>query len=466
MDFPIFHLDFFGNRFLIAAIAFVHVVINHSMAVGAMPLITAMEWHGFRRRDQAWDQLAYRVLFVCFVITTTVGALTGVGIWFSASLVNPNAIGSLIRIFFFAWLTEWVIFVLEVIFILIYYLTWKSWSENHKRRHIGFGVFLSVFSWLTMAIIVAILGFMMNSGEWPVTRSFFSGVLNPIYLPQLAFRTPFAMTLAGLFVLFLIPFLTERGEPVRASATRWVSVWVLAWSALSAVGATWYWHVIPTAMSDNLQVAMTTQAFTDWYGLVLDLLKVAIVAIGIVALWGLLLPRWLPRVAMIAPLVLAVLVFGYFERVREFIRKPYVIEGYMYANGIRVADYPLLKEDGILAHATYVSAREITDENRLEAGRDVFALACTRCHTTMGVNGVIKKFEKLYGKDPWDSEAIKGYIETMHNTRPFMPPFPGNDEELDAITAYLLQLQRNPTPLVGAQAAGIELPAKESGAAL
>ena len=42
MDFPIFHLDFLGNRMLIAMIAVLHVMINHSLAVGAMPLVAAL----------------------------------------------------------------------------------------------------------------------------------------------------------------------------------------------------------------------------------------------------------------------------------------------------------------------------------------------------------------------------------------------------------------------------------------
>ena len=209
MDFPVFHLDFLGNRLLIALIAVFHVFINHSLAVGAMPLVTAMEWWGHRRNDQRWDLLAYRVLTVCFVITTTLGALTGVGIWLSTSLVNPYAIGSLIRVFFWAWFAEWLVFVAEVVFIMIYYLTWKRMQER-KAAHIAIGAVLSLFSWVTMAIITAILGFMMDPGSWTARETFFSGVFNPIYLPQLAFRTPVAMVAAGWLALFLSFFFTRR----------------------------------------------------------------------------------------------------------------------------------------------------------------------------------------------------------------------------------------------------------------
>lgn len=34
MDFPIFHIDFIGNRMLIAVDAILHVIINHALAAG------------------------------------------------------------------------------------------------------------------------------------------------------------------------------------------------------------------------------------------------------------------------------------------------------------------------------------------------------------------------------------------------------------------------------------------------
>ena len=62
------------------------------------------------------------------------------------------------------------------------------------------GAVLALASWLTMAIIVAILGFQMDTGVWTVSPGFRTAILNPIYLPQLIFRTPFAMVTAGMFV--------------------------------------------------------------------------------------------------------------------------------------------------------------------------------------------------------------------------------------------------------------------------
>jgi hypothetical protein len=459
MDFPLFHLDFFGNRMLVAVIAITHVFISHLLAVGAMPLITLLEHRAHRDGDAAKDRLAYRVLGVAFVITTSFGALTGVGIWFSTALVNPEAIGSLIRVFFLAWFAEWIVFVIEVVAIMIYFLTWKRMSGRHKGRHVAIGAVLSVFSWLTMAIIVGILAFMMDPGSWSKTESFVSAFFNPVYLPQLLFRTPFAMIGAGMFALFTLFFVARREDAARPDAIRVIAGWSLAWLPLMVVGALWYRAVIPGWMLDNVPVALATQAFATWHDTLLELLLIAAALVVFVSLWGLLTPRRLPRVAMLVPLVAAFLLIGYFERVREFIRKPYVIHEYMYANGLRVKDYPLFRQEGLLAHATYVSTRTIDDENRLQAGRDVFRIACTRCHTTAGVNSIVSKLEDLYGPGRWDEATVRSLIGNIHNTRPYMPPFPGTNEELAAMTDYIFSLREFPRELPGAQSAGVEIPA-------
>ena len=188
MDLPVFHLDWLNNRVLIAVIAVLHVLVNHGMAVGGLPLVCYLERRGLA--DPRWDAVAWRLLKIFFVVTTTVGAMTGVGIWLSASLVNPIAIGSLIRVFFWTWFTEWLVFVTEVALILAYYLTWTRWQGARKARHVRLGVGLSIASWATMALIVSILSFMMDPGAWRADRTLLSGMLNPVYLPQLAFRTP------------------------------------------------------------------------------------------------------------------------------------------------------------------------------------------------------------------------------------------------------------------------------------
>lgn len=456
MDFAIFHLDGLGNRALIASIAILHVLINHAFAVGALPLIAYLEHLGIKTGDERWDRLARQLLAVTFFFTTTVGAMTGVGIWFSSSLVNPYSIGSLLRIFFWGWFAEWLVFITEVCLIMAYYLTWDSWRAERKRAHQNLGRFLAVFSWITMALIVAVLSFMMTSGEWHEHRSFWVAFLNPLYLPQLGFRTFLALTSGGLLAMTLIPWFTDgRDNSLRRPAMRLCASWVL--TALIPLGlcALWYWKTVPQAMTGNLAVALTTMEFTSWHR---HLLLGATSAIGLVVSYCLAtllrpvspLSKW-----ALVPLLLTLALLGLFERVREFIRKPYVIPQYMYSNTYRLEDYPLLQKDGVLKHAAFSPITRIEPGNQVEAGRQVFLLTCSRCHTTGGVNGLTAKFKKLLGSEPWAQEPVANYISNMHGARPFMPPFPGNPEELKALSAYIVQLQSHPESGLGAQNFGI-----------
>ncbi len=49
------------------------------------------------------------------IIITSVGAVTGVGIWFFISVLEPRGTGAMLRIFFWPWFLEWMAFTLEVI---------------------------------------------------------------------------------------------------------------------------------------------------------------------------------------------------------------------------------------------------------------------------------------------------------------------------------------------------------------
>jgi hypothetical protein len=476
MDFPIFHLDLLGNRWLIATIAILHVLVNHGLAVGMMPLVAAMEWYGAKKRDARWDNLAYRVLFVAFLVTTTVGALTGVGIWLSVSLVNPYSIASLIRVFFWAWFTEWLVFITEVCLILAYTLTWKRWSARGpewKARHIKLGFALGFFSWVTMAIIVAILSFMMDPGNWLADRSFWTGVFNPLYLPQLAFRTPLAACMAGIITMFLISFILRRDAGFRALALRAVGLWTLAFTPFVLLGGWWYYSRVPELMKENIGVALGTLQFADWQQTFLEIAVVTVVTILIVVQFAILRPQRLPRIVLVVPFLSILWMTGHFERVREFIRKPYVIGQYMYANGFRAGDYALLQKDGVLTYATYSTPLTepekaglpsgISDQKRaqmlarLQRGKDVFMITCSRCHTGHGVNALATHLQRMFGDQPWTPDLTASYIENMHDAQPFMPPFPGSKAELQLLSEFLQHLQTNSAEIAGAQSVGVTI---------
>ncbi len=459
-----FHLDWLNDRFLIAAIAVLHVFINHGLAVGYIPYIVWLEQKGIKNADPdsitdpEWDELVYRKMKVAFIITTTIGAMTGVGIWFSAALISPTSIGSLIRVFYWAWFTEWLVFVTEVVLILIYFLTWKTANKSlsTKLKHVRFGWSLAVFSWITMAIIVSILGFMMDPGSWNTDKSLINGFINPIYLPQLLFRTPVAMLIGGVFGMTLTCLFTSRQNPHREKLIRYAGQWILVWTPLAIAGAVLYWNVMPGAMKDNMSTAVGTMEFAQYY----DLLKYFIIGAAFLsvalALAALLRPKLIRLGYVLIPCLFFFGFLGIFERVREFIRKPYIIGQYMYSNLLLEQDYPIYKRDGVLKHATYTSVNSVTDDNLIEAGENVFMLTCSRCHTSSGINSVVTVFEKMYGEGkPLGQAAMIAYIPNMHKGRTYMPPFPGNEDELKALAAYIKHIQATGQALEGAQTTGI-----------
>lgn len=105
-------------------------------------------------------------------------------------------------------------------------------------------------------------------------------------------------------------------------------------------------------------------------------------------------------------------------------------------------------------------------ETDVQAGKDVFMIACSRCHTGSGINAVRAHFQRMYGDQPWTPDLTAGYMEGMHFARPYMPPFPGTAEELRQLGEYLSLLQPAPLAIAGAQQTGITAAPNATAAAL
>ena len=296
-------------------------------------------------------------------------------------------------------------------------------------------------SWLTMAIITAILGFMMNPGSWPQQQDLLAGFLNPAYVPQLFFRTSAAMMMAGSLALALCTAFTAKGSTLRIEAVRSFAGWTLFWTVPLTVWALVYYQAIPIEMMVNLPVAFGTQAWAGSYALLLELtLAVALVGIGF-NLWAVLKPHRAYSFVWLVPFLCVCLVMSQFERTRQFIRKPYVLAYYMYSNGVRPHESAYLVKTGLLANSAWAANRTVSAENRVQAGREVFLIACSRCHTLNGANSVTANLARLYPGQTWNPEIIDSYIRNINGARSYMPPFPGNAAERAALAAYLAKLQ-------------------------
>jgi mono/diheme cytochrome c family protein len=204
----------------------------------------------------------------------------------------------------------------------------------------------------------------------------------------------------------------------------------------------WYFSVLPEPVIRLVEGASPTIGRTLLYGLG---------SVAILFVLSLLLTIARPRVLNkpIAGLVMAsaLLFMGAFEWTREAARRPYVIHGVMYSNGVVEKDLPDISRRGILSSASFAGIREIHEESLLEAGEEIFKLHCYACHTIRGINNDIAA-----RTGPMSYRALVAYIDRIHELRYFMPPFGGTESEARALAAFLVSGVHG-RPLPGAEAA-------------
>ncbi|MDO9204962.1 cytochrome c [Methylotenera sp.] len=443
-DYPIFEMPFIGHRLLFAFDAILHVFISHGAAVGGSIILVLSQWLAIKNNDAKLDALSYKILFTFFILATAVGALTGIGIWIHINIINPAAIGALLRVFFWKWLIEWIVFNVEMILLLWLFLIWKKHSLGTpgKKKVYKLLVSYAVASWFTMAIITAILGFMMTPGNWlvsyfPAKPDYLASLLNPSWFPSLGFRTFWSIAWAGSMAMVLSYFFTRDDLELRKKAMRLYGAVLLGCIPFIIAFGAWYYAQFPQAAKELFWMGMVTRRFAGnpEYATYVTVILSALVLLGAITFYT--KPKQAPLFLGIIMLIGSMGLIGGFERVREFVRKPYIIYDYMYANGVRVADVPYLNKTGYLKHAAFVPPefREVTDENRLVAGKYLYQMQCRYCHTVNGINSVKARTKGM------SEEAIYHRIGSLNSpATPFMPPFTGTDDERKALAAYLASL--------------------------
>ena len=145
MNYPVWELPAPG--LLIAAVAILHVFISHFAVGGGLFLVLA-ETKARREKDDALLGFV-RALSRGFVLLTLVlGALTGVGIWFTIALVQPQATSALVTTFVWAWAIEWMFFATEIAAAMVYY---HGWDRLDARTHLTVGWIYFASAWASLA---------------------------------------------------------------------------------------------------------------------------------------------------------------------------------------------------------------------------------------------------------------------------------------------------------------------------
>jgi mono/diheme cytochrome c family protein len=491
MNYPIWGLPAPG--LLVAAVAIVHVFISHFAVGGGLFLVLA-ERKARGEGDEAFLAFVRSLSGFFILLTLVLGALTGVGIWFTIALVQPQATSALVTAFVWGWAIEWTFFAVEIAAAMVYYY---GWDRLDPRTHVRVGWIYFVSAWASLAVVSGILSFMATSGAWVTTRSFADGILNPTYWPTVALRTAVAVGLAGLYALLAGSFVKDPG--LKARVARWsVTRWIVPAAVLVPLTLLWY---LSAAAAAGVAVAETLGAKGGGPGVLLTAvfssvagghpivrlaaaLAVAgavLLVLGALALAALRARtyRWLEAGLL---MLLGFASMGASEWVREGLRKPWVIDRYMFVNSVRLptsADGEILEDPftvealsarGVLATARFATVptayrpgapdfEEGLPAARAallaEAGREVFRLECAVCHTVSGHLGIsrlvegqgVAAIEATLGSlavpvaadgEPgsWSDPQVR--VATRLGRR--MPPFVGTDVERHALAIHLARL--------------------------
>jgi mono/diheme cytochrome c family protein len=375
MDYPIWDCGLSGGV-LMAWVAITHVIVSH-FAIGGGLLIVVTETLAIRRADREMRELARRSSLVLILVSTVFGAISGVGIWVVAGLISPGAISALIHAYVWGWAIEWVFFVLEIVAALIYYTTWDRIT---KQAHVLVGWLYFIGAYLSMVIINGIVTFMLTPGRWLETRAFWDGFFNPTYWPSLVLRTGICVLMAVAFMLWPA-FTASPGR--RTDLVRYLGWWFLGGALVSYAGYRWWEAVLPDTVTalflgeaPTLVGLAATRSFALW-SLALGL------ALGVLAL--LVAPRAARAVTAVALMAAIFAFFGGYERLREGVRKPFLIHSHLFSNGLLVDQIDEINATGLAAHSGWVAAGDPAPEAR---GRRIFAAQCAACHTLDGYQSI------------------------------------------------------------------------------
>lgn len=439
MEYPIFDVPMMGGSMLIAAVAIFHVFIAH-FSVGAGFLLVCAERGAIRRGDTETLGFCKKYAFAILLVPYVLGTVSGVGIWFTIALVSPRAVSVLIHQFVWDWAVEWVLFLIEVVSIFLYVYTW---DRIPARRHNRIGWIFALTSLATLFVINAILSFMLTPGSWrPFEAGLFAhkALLNPSYLPTSLARMLIAFALAGAGALAVATFARGLADAARRRIVSLAYKFMLP-AVLCAPLGLWTYSVLGRRAQLFLRGGSPVMLVFLGFGMAgLALLTVgSIVSLIRRDFSTSTLGTWLLCLT-------AFISFGAMEFVREGVRKPFVIEGFMYSTGVTAAEYADVdtvanitdtRGRGVLSAAPWALPAD-TPANLLDGpakGQAVYRAACLRCHSIDGYNAIRPLIAG------WSASDLRRTLDHLE-VAPAMPPFPGTEEEKGVLIQYLHSLAR------------------------
>jgi mono/diheme cytochrome c family protein len=437
--YPTFYVPQIGSAWVMGIIGVIHVIASHT-SVGAAVLFAILETVAYRqKRPEILDFIKRYGMFL-LVFSYIIGSITGPGIWYAITVASPRGVGGLIHNFVWVWAAEWVYFTVEVIgvYALVYLL-----GKVDARSHLKLTWSFALASWATMLLIVGILSFMMWPGNeaWYTTGSTNDAFYNLNFFAHLGIRTGSMLVMATVVGLLVLS--RHLDTAMRERVTRILAPIGLAGGLLAVLMFMWYLQTLP----HNAQLMLTVNLMPMYMkGMV-----AVFVTTTLYLIWAWIKPLHI-KTYVALPLFLFIAVYGVWpeERIRESMRKPYVVGQYVYSNQIIARDVPgkgitaevdRVAEHGLLALNAFVPDRlkTITPDNKLEAGQLLAKMACSNCHALEKGAPLRSLPDKFHGSTDVDQIAafIRGPL--ANGTVPYMPRIALPEPEIEALAAFIAQ---------------------------
>jgi len=407
---------------VMAGVAIVHVFLAQ-FAVGGGILLCYFQWLAMTGREVHARQFVEGYFKLLVLISFVVGALTGVGIWFTAIQISPATIGAMVDNFHWLWATEWTFFCLEIVSGYCFY---RYHNRLNDRAAMTLLTIYALASWVSLFVINGILSWQLTPGRWLETRSVFDGFFNPSFFPSLLFRTVVALTLSSLAACVVINLMSSLDRDAKRALINRAAHLLVPMVVMPGLGV-WFLSVMPA--DSRSWVLGGSPAMM----LFLNISIGSSMAIGGYALLGMVAQRLYINGATASLLLL--LAFGATaggEFVREGSRKPYSIRYVLYSNAIKPDEVATLREVGCIHNDPYPLRHASAYPNdQVRLGARVFRRQCSVCHTVEGTNALTE----LTGS--WDENQMRMNIAKLQHTKAFMPPFAGTAAELESLVQFI-----------------------------
>lgn len=431
MEYPFWFIPGISKSLIMACIAVLHVFVAQFAVGGGLYLFWMEKKAHALNSPILWDWLKGHTRFF-LLLTMVFGGLSGVGIWFTMTVINPAGTSALIHTFLFVWAAEWTFFLVEIIALLALFSTYPFLKNGTLKAstHRMFSLIYAIAAFMSLVLINGVITFMLTPGQSLATANLLDAFFNQSYLPSLVFRTALCCMIAGMFALFTASRLSDSS--LRRMVIKDSSLWICVPFFILICASFWYYAILPV---DRQLIIMRRTAdirpFVIAYGWILPIvLLVGVIAFGRAQR----LRRPMAVLIVCTGLVLA----GSFEFIREIARRPWLTPEYMYSNGITPEEGEQAMQMGIDSVSPWMrlAGQQSVENPVLMKGEMIFSQQCSTCHAVDGPRlNIIPRLKHFA------PHGIPSQLTGQGRRLEYMPPFFGDATDREALSAYLNSLR-------------------------